>query len=231
MAGHNRRQRAENRPAEQVEITQNVQNLVASKFVFKPQLRIHDFFIIDQNEIAEAPTVGQSHILQLRNIFQKAERASRRDLRFEKLRAVKHVKMFLLAYRLGITQEVAHGKILRRLDFDRLTAFGINPIFPVNHDRGYLFVLLFDAGLIDRLTKLQCRSIQNRNLSLYFDQQVADSVTMQYRKQVFHRPDGIVLGSERSRVSGGADVVQMRRDRDIAGDAGENNAAVRRQWM
>src|ERR1041384_2294908 len=108
MAGHNRRQRAENRPAEQVEITQNVQNLVASTFVFKPQLCIHDFFIIDKNEIAEAPAIGQSHILQLRNIFQKAERASRRDLRFEKIRAVKYVKMLLLAYRLGITQEIAH---------------------------------------------------------------------------------------------------------------------------
>ncbi len=71
--------RAANRPAEQIKIAENIENFMARKFVGEAQIGVDDFFVVDENEIAEPSAIGQSHSLQLRDIAQKAEGPRRRD--------------------------------------------------------------------------------------------------------------------------------------------------------
>ena len=54
---------ASNRFSEQVEVTHNVEDLVARQLVGKAQIRINDFLVIDKNAVIELATVYQARLL------------------------------------------------------------------------------------------------------------------------------------------------------------------------
>ena len=59
--------------------------------------------------------------------------------------------------------------------------------------------------------------------------EIGDAVAVHHREEMLDGADGKALGAQRGRVAGRADVVEMGRQRDVAGNAGEQNSAVGRQ--
>lgn len=52
-----------NRFSEQVEVTHNIEDLVARQLVGKTQIRINDFLVIDEDAVVELATVYQARLL------------------------------------------------------------------------------------------------------------------------------------------------------------------------
>lgn len=68
MACHDRRNRAANRFTEQIKITHNVKDLVSCQLIGESQVRIDDFFIVDEDAIVELSAVDQARLLQLLDV-------------------------------------------------------------------------------------------------------------------------------------------------------------------
>ena len=78
--------RAANRPAEQIKIAENIENLMAREFVGETQFGVDDLFVVDEDEITQPSAVGQTHGLQLGDVCEKAEGPRRCDFARETLR-------------------------------------------------------------------------------------------------------------------------------------------------
>ena len=81
--------------------------------------------------------------------------------------------------------------------------------------------LLFDAGLFEGQAKLFRRPIHDRHLTLYFGEQIGDTVAVQDGEKVFNGADGKSFRAQRSRVARRADVIEMGRNGHVAGNPGK----------
>ena len=123
--------------------------------------------------------------------------------------------MLLSSHRLGIAQDVAHRKLLRRIDADVLSLFVANGKRAIDDDLRSVLVLDLDTGFFDGLAKFYRRTVKDRNLPLNLNEQVGDPVAVQYGEKMLHGSDRKPFGSERGRISRGSNIVDMRGDRGI----------------
>ena len=91
--------------------------------------------------------------------------------------------------------------------------FARDLVRPIDDDFRTLFVLLFDAGFFDGLTKLYRRPVHDRHFTLHFDEQIGDTVAVQDGEKVLNGADGESFRAQRSRVARRADVIEMGRQR------------------
>src|SRR5262249_15648878 len=65
VPGHTGRYPATQRAAEEVEVAQDVEDLVAHEFVGEAERRVHPPLLADQDAIVEAAAAGEPHLLEL----------------------------------------------------------------------------------------------------------------------------------------------------------------------
>ncbi len=118
--------------------------------------------------------------------------------------------------------------MIGRFHADKFPVRRLDPIRPIHHDlRPFLFLFL-NPGLLDQLAKFQRRPVENRDLALHLDQQIADSIAMKHREKVLDGPDHESFGLQRGGVTGRSHVVQMGGHGRIGRNAAEENPAVGR---
>src|SRR6266542_5946621 len=122
MSGHLSGHRAANRPAEQVKISEDVENLMAGKFIGIAEIVIDNLVIADDNAVIELAAARQTHGLEFFDIAQETEGARGRDFSLKIFRSLVDVKMFLFTNRLGIAQHIMNREHCGRFDVDRITA-------------------------------------------------------------------------------------------------------------
>src|SRR3990172_3272290 len=66
--------------AQQVQVSQKVQDLVADEFVRKAEGTVQDAVVTDHQGVFQRATLGQTHALERIQVFQKAVRAARRKI-------------------------------------------------------------------------------------------------------------------------------------------------------
>src|SRR5512144_2455321 len=69
-----------NRTIEEIEITDQVENLVPDKFVREPKFGVHNLLVIKENQIVKATSSGQTHPFKHLYVLKKAESPRWSDL-------------------------------------------------------------------------------------------------------------------------------------------------------
>src|SRR5271166_1754449 len=80
MAGFRRGYMRMQRTAEQVEIADQIEHLVAREFVVEAQSGVHDFVVIDEDCVVEAGAAAKAEFVELAELADGAEGARRCDL-------------------------------------------------------------------------------------------------------------------------------------------------------
>src|SRR5690242_13681176 len=147
---------AANRPAEQIEVADDVEDLVAHELVLEAQRRIHDALVADEDEVVEPAAGGEAHALERLDLLHEPERARRRDLARERLRTVEAERVLLAADRRGVLEEIAHLEPVARLDRDALPGgvVGADRVAAVDHELLHRRVLLGGAAVGEQLAEL-----------------------------------------------------------------------------
>src|SRR5262249_52404947 len=108
VPGHARRDAAPERTAEQVEVAEDVEDLVAHELVGEAERRVHDALLADEDEVVEPPAIGETHLLELLDLLDEAEGARGRDLAAERLEVGEAEGVFLPADGRGVVEDVVH---------------------------------------------------------------------------------------------------------------------------
>ena len=230
MAGALRRDLAADRPAQQIQVAQQVEDLVADQLVGEAERRVDDALLADQDAVVQPAAVGQPHRFEGLDLLEKAERPRRPDLCTIARGVAVNVAEFLFPDRRRVFQAVVDFEVGSRLDTQQFLPFA-DLIRAVHCPRSDLFVLLDDAGTLQHVAEFQGRAVQNRNFVLHLDEQVGHAVAVQRRHQMLDGSDTAAVPVQAGRVAGRLDVLDRSGDRDVGGERAEHDPAARGQRM
>lgn len=92
---------------QEIEITDEIQDLMTDEFVRKPQFSIDDFFIIQQNEVVKPASSTHSHSFKHLYILEEPEGSCRSDLVSKSLLALEGELEGLFSNGGWIVEEIA----------------------------------------------------------------------------------------------------------------------------
>jgi len=167
------------RQAEQHDIANDIEDLVADEFVLKAQAFFRkDLVAADDDGAVEAAAFDFAHLHQFFDVFVNRERAGSGDLRHVRVRIdvereMLRVNTAVVSRRAGDTQRVA------RQSDDRAVAVG-NGNGLIEDKIFALFILLHRIPLNDHVDEGLGRSVKNRRLArVELDQGVVDATAVQ----------------------------------------------------
>ena len=189
MPGTDRDDMGMERPAEQQDVADDIQNLVTNKFVGKAERLFRDDLVPLQNDGAiETPTLDLAHLDQLLDILIDRERPGRRDLgrvdfRIDRDRKVLGMDAAIVGRGAGDLQLIGRQGDERRIaarDRNRLLEFEIFTIL----------VLLDRFALDDEIHVWPGRAVHDRRFArIHLDHHIVDRIPVQRTEHMLHRMD------------------------------------------
>src|SRR5579864_3395270 len=134
---------ADYRAPQEIEVADQVEHLMTRELVRKAQRRVHDFLVIDEDQIVETPAARETHLRQFSKLTYESEGSRRRNL-VRVRRRRRHFKMYLLhADRPRVFECIVDNQPLGRLD-PYIFAISANGYWLLHRDRFDECALLLD---------------------------------------------------------------------------------------
>src|SRR5207249_6354442 len=122
VAGAMRDQVADDGIADQRQITDRVENLVADKLVFEPQGVVEDAGLAEHYRILERPAERQTVLPEHLDVLEERERPCRRDLLDERLLGDPQRAGLMPQERMVVADAVRDLEVIRRIERDAFVA-------------------------------------------------------------------------------------------------------------
>src|ERR1700733_4427164 len=217
------------RPADQRQISNQIQRFMAPEFVREAQWAVQDGGIVHNDGVGQRAAANQPHFLKRDKLLHKSECPSRAQLAIERFAIDGHFDFLRASARMLIIHEAVDAKFIRRIDPDAAVAVGelqwlddmdVMTLPPESPGAGLSKHL--DEGLGGPVQDRQFQGVQ-------LHEDVVDTAAIQRRQKMFGRRDQHALLHQAGGVADAGDVADMRLDFKIVEiHATENDSRIGR---
>ena len=215
------------RVADEGEVADHVENLVADELVLEPQ-RVEDAGLPEHDRVLERAAERQALLAQHLDFLQEAERPRRRDLVHERLLIHVHRLLLVTEERVVEADRVGDAEAIGREERDALVAL-LNLDLTKDLDRLARHTEVLHARVLNQVDPGGGAAVHDRHFGVIeLDERVVDPQGAQGREQVLDRFDrGLANGQSGLQLLPAAQMGDVRWNLDAAKvDALEANTVV-----